>query len=670
MKRILSILLSLVLAASLSAAALAEEHSSGTVAEARIAYPVIKGSETPPDKQTTYFRYTPEDFKFRGNSTPVIFVLGDGAWTAETAADTLTRGGFDQMAQEESGHIVFVSPSNGTSWTEEDYTVMQALATNVTDDYTYTLEQAGTYDTGVTEDGVMYAGRFRSYTFAEGSAQEFVKTYLDTPDSTYLVQQWNNVVDGFSAAYHYADAFERTDNLSAWHDMRRINRISLSDGVTYLDKYYVYSDYGIRESIETFTSSKGNTMEYYQYVPKGVDVNSKTEKYPLVLVSHGSNQHPEGYVQLTNWPIVADQENFIVVAINAHNLVNTDEILELVDFMIDQRAVDASRVYATGYSIGGMKSWTLGFERPDRFAAIAPTEGIPGMGKVSLPDPDRSIPTFWVAGEKEFYNLFPMNSEAAIAIIQQLANANGFAYNGIYDESLGKYYGMKTDKTYTYCPRPAHSDNEAVMTIHEMKSKDGNVYTILTSVSEMGHSAYPDSAQRMWAFFRQFSRNSDGSLAANPLPLVSDVSANAWYADAVRHVLDNGMMTANGTFSPNAPLTAGDLAQALYIRAGSPTEGVASWTKAAGIPTGSAAVTRDELAKAIRACAAYKGKAGADPADAGQFQDGDIASQDALWAASNGIFSGKKEGRLDASAQATRAEGAQALTRLSIFLAQ
>lgn len=109
------------------------------------------------------------------------------------------------------------------------------------------------------------------------------------------------------------------------------------------------------------------------------------------------------------------------------------------------------------------------------------------------------------------------------------------------------------------------------------------------------------------------------------------------------------------------------MAQALYIRAGSPTEGFASWTKAAGIPTGSAAVTRDELAKAIRACAAYKGKAGADPADAGQFQDGDIASQDALWA---GIFSGKKEGRLDASAQATRAEGAQALTRLSIFLAQ
>ena len=44
-------------------------------------------------------------------------------------------------------------------------------------------------------------------------------------------------------------------------------------------------------------------------------------------------------------------------------------------------------------------------------------------------------------------------------------------------------------------------------------------------------------------------------------------------------------------------------------------------------------------------------------------RDGDIASQDALWAASNGIFSGKKEGRLDASAQATRAEGAQALTR-------
>ena len=68
--------------------------------------------------------------------------------------------------------------------------------------------------------------------------------------------------------------------------------------------------------------------------------------------------------------------------------------------------------------------------------------------------------------------------------------------------------------------------------------------------------------------------------------------------------------------------------------------------------------------------AAYKDKPGANPADASRFQDGDTASQDVLWAASNGIFSGKDEGRLDASARATRAEGAQALTRLSIFLAQ
>lgn len=208
------------------------------------------------------------------------------------------------------------------------------------------------------------------------------------------------------------------------------------------------------------------------------------------------------------------------------------------------------------------------------------------------------------------------------------------------------------------------------MTVHEMKSKDGNVYTILTSVSEMGHSAYPESAQRMWAFFRQFSRNSDGSLSVNPLPLASDVPSNAWYADAVRHVLDNGMMTANGTFSPNASLTAKDLAQALYIRAGSPMEGFAAWAKAAGIPTGSSAVTRDELAKAIRACAVYKGKPGTAPAASSSFQDGTTASQDVLWAASNGIFFGKNGGLLDASAQATRAEGAQALTRLSIFLMQ
>ena len=146
MKKALSLMLVLTLLLSVNLPALAAD-SSPSVTVQTVAWPVVEGSESTPANTATYYHYVPADFKFRGNSTPVIFVLGDDAWTQDTANEALTRGGFDQMAADESGHIVFVSPSNGENWTADDYALMQTLATNITDDYTYELEQEGTYDT-------------------------------------------------------------------------------------------------------------------------------------------------------------------------------------------------------------------------------------------------------------------------------------------------------------------------------------------------------------------------------------------------------------------------------------------------------------------------------------------------------------------------------------------
>lgn len=53
----------------------------------------------------------------------------------------------------------------------------------------------------------------------------------------------------------------------------------------------------------------------------------------------------------------------------------------------------------------------------------------------------------------------------------------------------------------------------------------------------------------------------------------SDVAADAWYADAVAYVRDNGLMsgTGNNTFSPNASTSRAMLAMVLYRLAGSPS---------------------------------------------------------------------------------------------------
>ena len=53
----------------------------------------------------------------------------------------------------------------------------------------------------------------------------------------------------------------------------------------------------------------------------------------------------------------------------------------------------------------------------------------------------------------------------------------------------------------------------------------------------------------------------------------SDVAADAWYADAVAYVRDNGLMsgTSETAFEPDGTMTRGMLVTTLYRLAGSPS---------------------------------------------------------------------------------------------------
>ena len=56
------------------------------------------------------------------------------------------------------------------------------------------------------------------------------------------------------------------------------------------------------------------------------------------------------------------------------------------------------------------------------------------------------------------------------------------------------------------------------------------------------------------------------------IPAFSDVPDGAWYAEAVRYCVKNGLMdgTSSDLFSPGGPTTRGVLVTALYRQAGSP----------------------------------------------------------------------------------------------------
>lgn len=123
-----------------------------------------------------------------------------------------------------------------------------------------------------------------------------------------------------------------------------------------------------------------------------------------------------GMATLTDFSSVADRENFIVVypdgierrwndgrgltRYRAHrqNIDDVGFISSLIDELTKELNIDASRVYVTGISNGGMMSHRLACELSDKIAAIAPVAA--NIGEYMAPgwSPSRPVPVLIING--------------------------------------------------------------------------------------------------------------------------------------------------------------------------------------------------------------------------------------------------------------------------------
>ena len=169
----------------------------------------------------------------------------------------------------------------------------------------------------------------------------------------------------------------------------------------------------------------------------------------------------------------------------------------------------------------------------------------------------------------------------------------------------------------------------------------------------------------------------------------SDVAADAWYADAVTYVRDNGLMsgTSDTTFTPGGTMTRGMLVTTLYRMAGSPSlenedlgypfadvpgdawyaDGV-YWVRLAGVVGGYSEdqfgpddpVTREQIAAILwRYAGSPAAESGTDFADEGSISA--YATQAVDWARANGIVNGVEDNRFLSQSSATRAQVATIL---------
>ncbi len=135
-----------------------------------------------------------------------------------------------------------------------------------------------------------------------------------------------------------------------------------------------------------FSGIKSPAGEYlqtwYEYVPREVLQNRVAPgTVPLVIALHGGGDDPQAFVEEVGWLEMVCQKRFILVAPEHQGLYSDQRVLgqslaALAAYMMKTYpAIDASRVYASGYSMGGGATLTLATSHPRMLAAVVDMAG-------------------------------------------------------------------------------------------------------------------------------------------------------------------------------------------------------------------------------------------------------------------------------------------------------
>jgi polyhydroxybutyrate depolymerase len=162
---------------------------------------------------------------------------------------------------------------------------------------------------------------------------------------------------------------------------------------------------------QTFNKSfvhGGISRDYTIYVPS---IYTPQSSIPLVVNLHGYTLNRGFQMTYSGMNAVAEREGFLVAYPDAVNgdwfgpQDNIGFIDQVLDDVSSQYAVNARKIYATGFSQGGMMSYLLSVELSGRLAAIASVGGVRPLasGDILAPPnieatPSRPFPLLHIHG--------------------------------------------------------------------------------------------------------------------------------------------------------------------------------------------------------------------------------------------------------------------------------
>ena len=284
---------------------------------------------------------------------------------------------------------------------------------------------------------------------------------------------------------------------------------------------YVTEHQEKRFATEALTLPNGEYLEtWYELLPEEVvNHTAKEGSIPLILANHGGGDDPMQYLDEIGLIGVAENERVAIVAPYHSGMTSVlyDVLPELVKYMLDTYPeLDRSRVYVTGYSMGGRASLATLSGDASLFAAAVPQGSVTYLAteEQAAQYKDIDIPIMFMTSTYDFHMDEPS---------QTLRLAYWFGVKSIYFDYttlLNLYLGyneMDTVdfdfETYPMSGFKADSYKRQVLNgeyashTWMMNNAEGVPMVGLNVTEYLPHGLYQEYGKLAWDFLKHYTRD-------------------------------------------------------------------------------------------------------------------------------------------------------------------
>lgn len=282
-------------------------------------------------------------------------------------------------------------------------------------------------------------------------------------------------------------------------------------------------------SVDNMGDDKGTAehrIGYFAYYNR--DIFEKGPA-PLLLAFHGGGDSAFYISHVSRWADTAHKYGFLLVSIENHLNSTAAEMVTLIERLKQKYSIDPTRIYCSGFSMGGCKSWDFVGEFPSVLAAAAPMDATFEMGLNVFGKPSAyplnttvPVPVFYAGGEITPLPELPFQEKKCYDRIKYILELNHAdkPYNVSFEDRASwpnKIWGIDGDyRTGSHDP-----ERNADLNL-ELFTTGDKCYTVLGCITGQGHECRPHTCENAWRFLSCFRRLSDGTIEGGDLETVKN----------------------------------------------------------------------------------------------------------------------------------------------------